>query len=140
MTDWKTDLGNFYQDLENKAAQTAQRKEQEKLAVINFFLNVVTPAFEELKRGFEQLGRRVETTVGSDTASIALYNGDALEYDMDLRTSGNHVYPVVPVNIIKGQAIGESIRFKKDFKEMTKDDLVQSFLNVYKNFISHHSG
>jgi hypothetical protein len=140
MTDWKTDLDEFYQSLENKATQTAQHQDQEKLAVHNFFSDIVAPAFDELKIGFEQLGRRVKTTIGPDSASIALYKGEGLEYDMDLRTTGNHVYPVIPINIIKGQSIGESIRFKKDFKEITKDDLIQSFLNVYKNFMSHHSG
>ncbi|HYG82510.1 MAG TPA: hypothetical protein VD861_19090 [Pyrinomonadaceae bacterium] len=140
MTDWTTELGEFYQSIENKTTQTAQREEQERLDVLSFFSNIVTPAFDELKRGFEQLGRRVETTIGTDSASIALYKGDALEYDLDLRTSQNRVIPVIPLNIIQGKSTGESVRFKKDFKKMTKEDLIQSFLNVYKNFISRHSG
>lgn len=140
MAEWQTDLAEFYQSLADKTTQRAQQLDQEKLAVQNFYANVVTPAFAELKTGFEQQGRRVEIKQGSESASIALYRGDTLEYDMDIRTKDNHVYPVVPLNISKGHSIGESISFKKDFKLMSKDDLIQGFLTVYKNFLSHHAG
>lgn len=139
MDDWKTEVSEFYKGLENKATRAAEQQNQELAAVHNFFSNIVAPAFAELKTGFEQLGRKVETSVASDSASISIFKEEKLEYELKIRTNGNRVYPVLPINVINAQSISTPGGFKKDFREMTKGYLVQSFLTAYKQFLSHHS-
>jgi len=77
MSDWESDLDEFFDREEQLEQAELERKAKEQQEVESFLSEVVVPAFERIKEFLGRYGREVEIASGNDKATLsASYEGE----------------------------------------------------------------
>jgi hypothetical protein len=146
MSDWKSDLDDFFQKKEVKNKTIEVQLEETKSKVINFFKEVVVHAFEELKTEMEKHQRDVKISSGTDSASIVVYiNGEKeFDYSIKVRVHPQRAIPY-PETRFRDRTDGKTYRAEgflrsgsQDYSinDISKDEIIKHFLTDYKNQVS----
>ena len=150
MNDWKKILASFLEKQEGGKGEKEEKRSQEKLRVEKFYATIVNPAFEELKSEFNKYGREVEVyTERRDFASIIVqFEGDEeLDYSIEVMLYPNLAFPR-PVIHYTEWASSRRLRAEGflrkgtqdyDISDITKEEIIENFLNEYKNISSEHN-
>jgi hypothetical protein len=150
MNDWKKILARFFQKQKEEKGEKEEKHGQERLRVEKFYATIVNPAFEELKSEFKKYGREVDVyTERRDFASIVVYfEGDEeLDYSLEVMLSPGLAFPR-PVIHYTEWASSRRLRVEcllrtgiqdYDISDITTDEIIEHFLNEYKNLTSEHN-
>ena len=150
MKDWKIILAGFFEKQKEKEGAQEEKRSLEKLRVEKFYASTVNPAFEELKAEFKKHGREVEVyTERRDFASIIVqFEGDEeLDYSIEVMLYPGLAFPR-PVIHYTEWASSRRLRAEGflrkgtqdyDISDITKEEIIEHFLNEYKNISSEHN-
>jgi hypothetical protein len=148
--DWKKILDSFFEKQKEEKGEKEVKRSQEKLRVEKFYAKIVNPAFEELKSEFKKHGREVEVyTERRDFASIIVdFEGEEeLDYSIEVILSPGLAFPR-PVIHYTEWASSRRLRAEGflrkgiqdyDISDITKKEIIEHFLNEYKNLSSEHN-
>ncbi len=146
MENWKKILANTLKKQKEGRREKEIKHSHEKLRVEKFYSTVVTPAFNELKSELKKYGREVEVyTERKDFASIivSFEAEEELDYSIEVMISPVHVFPR-PVIHYTEWASSRRLRVEGllrkgtqnyDISDITKEEIIEHFLNEYKNYI-----
>ena len=149
MKNWKKILASFFEEKEEEKGKKEKKQSHEKLRVEKFYSTIVNPAFEELKSELKKYGREVDVyTERTDFASIILqFEGDEeLDYSIEVMLYPGLAFPR-PVIHYTEWASSRRLRVEGifrigiqnyDISDITKDEIIEHFLNEYKNLSSEH--
>ncbi len=150
MENWKKILANFFEKQKEKKEEIEEKHSHEKLRVEKFYSTIVNPAFEELKSELKKHGREVEVyTERRDFASIIVqFEGEEeLDYSIEVMLFPGLAFPR-PVVHYTEWASSRRLRVEGllrkgiqdyDISDITKDEIIEHFLNEYKNLSSEQS-
>jgi hypothetical protein len=150
MKDWQKILASFIEKQKEERVGKEEKRGQERLRVEKFYATIVNPAFEELKSEFKKYGREVDVyTERRDFASIVVYfEGDEeLDYSLEVMLSPGLAFPR-PVIHYTEWASSRRLRVEcllrtgiqdYDISDITTDEIIEHFLNEYKNLTSEHN-
>jgi len=150
MEDWKKILASFLEKQKEEKGEKEEKRSHEKLRVEKFYATIVNPAFEELKSEFKKYGREVEVyTERRDFASIIVYfeGEEELDYSIEVMLSPGLAFPR-PVIHYTEWASSRRLRAEGflrkgiqdyDVSDITKEEIIEHFLNEYKNLSSEHN-
>jgi len=150
MKDWKKILASFFEKQKDEKEEKEVKDIHEKLRVEKFYSTIVNPAFEELKSELKKHGRKVEAyTERRDFASIIVQFEGAEELDYSIEVM---LYPglAFPRPVIHYTEWSSSRRLRTegllrkgiqdyDISDITIDEIIEHFLNEYKNLSSEHN-
>lgn len=134
MSEWKDELGEF---LKKKAAVSNDRERSD---VEIFIVNVVQPAFDELKQELEKHGRTASMRISPSSAQIAVqYCGaDEFTYRIQGRTFPERIVPYAEivckerkgVRLVKNESM---IRSGPDYsiQDIGSAEIIRHFLSQY---------
>jgi hypothetical protein len=150
MNDWKKILARFFQKQKEEKGNKENKRSHEKLRVEKFYSTIVNPAFRELKSELKKHGREVEVyTERRDFASIIVqFEGDEeLDYSIEVMLYPGLAFPR-PVIHYTEWASSRRLRVEGllrtgiqdyDISDITIDEIIEHFLNEYKNLTSEHN-
>ena len=150
MRDWKKILASFLEKQKEEKGEKEEKRSQEKSRVEKFYSTIVNPAFEELKSELRKYGREVEVyTERKDFASIIVqFEGDEeLDYSIEVMLYPGLAFPR-PVIHYTEWASSRRLRVEGllrtgiqdyDISDITIDEIIEHFLNQYKNLSSEHN-
>jgi hypothetical protein len=150
MKDWKKILASFFEKQKEEKGEKEKKRSKEKLRVEKFYATIVNPAFEELKSEFKKYGREVDIyTERRDFASIIVYfeGEEELDYLIEVMLYPGLAFPR-PVVHYTEWASSRRLRVEGllrtgiqdyDISDITKDEIIEHFLNEYKNLSSEHN-
>jgi hypothetical protein len=150
MKDWQKILAGFIEKQKEEKGEKEEKRSQEKLRVEKFYATIVNPAFEELKSEFKKYGRDVEVySERRDFASIIVYfeSEEELDYSIEVMLSPGLAFPR-PVIHYTEWASSRRLRAEGflrtgiqdyDISDVTKEEIIEHFLNEYKNLTSEHN-
>jgi hypothetical protein len=140
---WKEDLNNFFRKKTKKSQHESEKKTRiHKIEpiVAEFYSSTVEPAFNELKTELEKYGKTVKlyTRIAKEQ-SIEVYSNYNLElaYSViaDISPNSVHVYPKITFRDKKdGRRRETAGRFSRGISNITKEEVIQNFLNYYKRY------
>ena len=150
MKDWKKILASFFEKQKKEKGKREKKRSQEKLRVEEFYATIVNPAFEELKSELKKHGRIVEVyTERRDFASIIVQFESEEELDYSIVVM---LYPglAFPRPVIHYTEWASSRRLRAqgflrkgiqdyDISDITKEEIIEHFLNEYKNLSGEHN-
>ena len=149
MEDWEKRLANFLKKQKKGKVVRKERRSHEKLRVEKMYATIVNPAFEELKSEFKKYGREVEIyTERKDYSSIIVYfeGEEELDYSIEVMLFPGLAFPR-PVIHYTEWASSRRLRAEGflrkgiqdyDISDITKEEIIEHFLNEYKNISSEH--
>jgi hypothetical protein len=150
MKNWKKMLAGFFEKQKEEKWEKEEKHSREKLRVEKFYSTIVNPAFEELKSELKKHGREVEAyTERRDFASIIVqFEGEEeLDYSIEVMLYPGLAFPR-PVIHYTEWASSRRLRIEGllrtgiqdyDISDITKDEIIEHFLNEYKNLSSEHN-
>ena len=150
MKDWKKILASFFEKQKEEKGEKEKKSSLEKLRVEKFYTTIVSPAFKELKSEFKKHGREVEVyTERRDFASIIVHfeGEEELNYSIEVMLSPGLAFPR-PVIHYTEWASSRRLRAEGflrkgiqdyDISAFTKEEIIEHFLNEYKNLSSEHN-
>ncbi len=150
MKDWQKKLASFFEEQKEETGEKEKRRSQEKLRVEEFYSTIVNPAFEELKSELKKHGREVEVyTERRDFASIIVQfeSEEELDYSIEVMLYPGLAFPR-PVIHYTEWASSRRLRVEGllrtgiqdyDISDITIDEIIEHFLNQYKNLSSEHN-
>jgi len=150
MKDWKKILASFIEKQNEAKGEKEEKHSHEKLRVEKFYSTIVNPAFEELKSELKKHGREVDVyTERRDFASIIVqFEGEEeLDYSIEVMLYPGLAFPR-PVIHYTEWASSRRLRVEGllragiqdyDISDITRDEIIEHFLNEYKNFSSEHN-
>jgi len=150
MENWKKILANFFERQKESKKEKEIKHSHEKLRVEKFYSTIVNPAFEELKSELKKHGREVDVyTERRDFASIIVqFEGEEeLDYSIEVMLYPGLAFPR-PVIHYTEWASSRRLRVEGllragiqdyDISDITRDEIIEHFLNEYKNFSSEHN-
>ena len=150
MKDWKKILASFFEKQKVEKGEKQEKRSQEKLRVQEFYATIVNPAFEELKSELKKHGREVEVyTERRDFASIIVqFEGEEeLDYSIEVMLYPGLAFPR-PIIHYTEWASSRRLRVEGllrtgiqdyDISDITIDEIIEHFLNEYKNLTSEHN-
>jgi len=150
MKNWKNILANFFEKQKEEKEEKEVKHSHEKLRVEKFYSTIVNPAFEELKSELKKHGREVDVyTERRDFASIIVqFEGEEeLDYSIEVMLYPGLAFPR-PVIHYTEWASSRRLRIDGllrkgiqdyDISDITKEEIIEHFLNEYKNLSSEHS-
>jgi hypothetical protein len=150
MKDWKKILASFFEKQKEEKGEKEEKHSREKLRVEEFYATIVNPAFEELKSELKKHGREVDVyTQRRDFASIIVqFEGEEeLDYSIEVMLYPGLAFPR-PVIHYTEWASSRRLRVEGllrkgiqdyDISDITKDEIIEHFLNEYKNLSSEHN-
>jgi hypothetical protein len=150
MKNWKKNLANFFEKQKEEKEEKEKKHSHEKLRVEKFYSTIVNPAFEELKSEFKKYGREVDVyTERRDFASIIVYfeSEEELNYSIEVMLYPGLAFPR-PVIHYTEWASSRRLRVEGllrkgiqdyDISDITKEEIIEHFLNEYKNLSSGHN-
>ena len=150
MKDWEKRLASFFEKQIEGKEDKKEKRSQEKLRVEKMYAMIVNPAFEELKSEFKKHGREVEVyTERRDFSSIIVYfeGEEELDYSIEVMLFPGLAFPR-PVIHYTEWASSRRLRAEGflrkgiqnyDISDITKEEIIEHFLNEYKNFSSEHN-
>lgn len=149
MKNWKKILANFFEKQKVERKKKEEKQSHEKLRVEKFYSTIVNPAFEELKSELKKHGREVEVySERRDFASIIVqFEGEEeLDYSIEVMLYPGLAFPR-PVIHYTEWASSRRLRAEGllrkgiqdyDISDITKDEIIEHFLNEYKNLSGEH--
>ena len=147
MKDWKKILASFFEKQKKEKGEREEKRSREKLRVEEFYATIVNPALEELKSELKKHGREVDVyTQRRDFASIIVqFEGEEeLDYSIEVMLYPGLAFPR-PVVHYTEWASSRRLRVEGllrkgiqdyDISDITKDEIIEHFLNEYKNLSS----
>jgi hypothetical protein len=150
MKNWKKILASFFEKQKEEKEEKEKKHSHEKLRVEKFYSTIVNPAFKELKSELKKYGREVDVyTERRDFASIIVqFEGEEeLDYSIEVMLSPGLAFPR-PVIHYTEWASSRRLRTEGffrtgiqdyDISDITIDEIIEHFLNEYKNFSSEHN-
>jgi hypothetical protein len=144
MKNWKKMLADIFEKQKEEKEKKEKKHSQEKLRVEEFYSTIVNPAFEELKSELKKHGREVNVyTERRDFASIIVqFEGEEeLDYSIEVMLYPGLAFPR-PVIHYTEWASSRRLRVEGllrkgiqdyDIFDITKDEIIENFLNEYKN-------
>jgi hypothetical protein len=150
MKNWKEILANFFEKQKEEKEEKEEKHSREKLRVEKFYSTIVNPAFEELKSELKKHGREVDVyTERRDFASIIVqFEGEEeLDYSIEVMLYPGLAFPR-PVIHYTEWASSRRLRIEGllrrgiqdyDISDITKDEIIEHFLNEYKNLSGEHN-
>jgi len=150
MKDWKKILASFFEKQKEEKGEKEEKRSQEKLRIEEFYATIVNPAFEELNSEFKKHGREVDVyTERRDFASIIVqFEGEEeLNYSIEVMLYPGLAFPR-PVIHYTEWASSRRLRVEGllragiqdyDISDVTIDEIIEHFLNEYKNLSSEHN-
>jgi hypothetical protein len=144
MKNWKKMLAGIFEKQKEEKEKKEKKHSQEKLRVEEFYSTIVNPAFEELKSELKKYGREVNVyTERRDFASIIVqFEGEEeLDYSIEVMLYPGLAFPR-PVIHYTEWASSRRLRVEGllrkgiqdyDIFDITKDEIIENFLNEYKN-------
>jgi len=147
---WKKILANFFEKQKEEKKDKEVKHSHEKLRVEKFYSTIVNPAFEELRSELKKYGREVDVyTERRDFASIIVqFEGEEeLDYSIEVMLYPNLAFPR-PVIHYTEWASSRRLRVEGllrtgiqdyDISDITKEEIIEHFLNAYKNLSSEHN-
>lgn len=150
MKNWKKILANFFEKQKEEKEEKQEKHSHEKLRVEKFYSTIVNPAFKELKSELKKHGREVEVyTERRDFASIIVqFEGEEeLDYSIEVILYPGLAFPR-PVIHYTEWASSRRLRVEGilrtgiqnyDISDITKDEIIEHFLNEYRNLSSEHN-
>jgi len=150
LKDWKKILASFFEKQKEEKGEKEKKSSLEKLRVEKFYTTIVSPAFKELKSEFKKHGREVEVyTERRDFASIIVHfeGEEELNYSIEVMLSPGLAFPR-PVIHYTEWASSRRLRAEGflrkgiqdyDISAFTKEEIIEHFLNEYKNLSSEHN-
>jgi len=149
MKNWKKMLAGIFEKQKEEKETKEIKHSQEKLRVEEFYSTIVNPAFEELKSELKKHGREVNVyTERRDFASIIVqFEGEEeLDYSIEVMLYPGLAFPR-PVIHYTEWASSRRLRVEGllrtgiqdyDISDITKDEIIEHFINEYKNLSSEH--
>jgi hypothetical protein len=140
---WKEDLNNFFKKKTKESQHESEKRartRQKELIVAEFYSSTVEPAFNELKTELEKYGKTVKLyTRNVREQAIEVYSNYNLELAysvaVDISPNGIHVYSKITSRDKKdGRRRNTAGRFSHGISNITKDEVIQNFLNYYKRY------
>lgn len=134
MSDWKSELGSFFEK------KRRVQEDRQRSAVENFIRDVVTPAFQEIKREMERHGRTVSIRMSASSAQLIVqHNGaDELTYRVQGRNFPERIVPIAEiickerkgVRLVKNEVM---FRTGQDYTidDIPMEEVIQHFLTNY---------
>ena len=147
---WKKKLANFFEKQKEEKEGKEEKHSHEKSRVEKFYSTIVKPAFEELKSELKKHGRAVEVyTERRDFASIIVQfeSEEELDYSIEVMLYPGLAFPR-PVIHYTEWASSRRLRVEGllrtgiqdyDISDITIDEIIEHFLNEYKNLSSEHN-
>jgi hypothetical protein len=146
MENWKKILANFFKRQKESKEEKEIKHSHEKLRVEKFYSTIVNPAFEELKSELKRYGRDVEVyTERRDFASIIVnFEGEEeLDYSIEVMISPVRIFPRPVIHYtewassrrLRAEGLLRKGRQDYDISEVSKEEIIEHFLNEYKNYI-----
>ena len=147
---WKKNLANFFKKQKEEKEEKEEKHSHEKSRVEKFYSTIVKPAFEELKSELKKHGRAVEVyTERRDFASIIVQfeSEEELDYSIEVMLYPGLAFPR-PVIHYTEWASSRRLRVEGllrtgiqdyDISDITIDEIIEHFLNEYKNLTSEHN-
>jgi len=146
MKNWKKNLASFFETQKESKREKEIKHHHEKLRVEEFYSKIVNPAFEELKSELKRHGRDVEVyTERKDFASIIVnFEGaEELDYSIEVMISPVYVFPRPVIHYtewassrrLRVEGLLRKGRQDYDISDVTKEEIIEHFLNEYKNYI-----
>lgn len=135
--DWKKELRDFL----SHSGTSAARKQEERRRIKGFIADVVVPAFEEVAKELQALGRDVEVEFGDRVASIIVVHEGEEEIHYEVRARAyrkrDFAFPAIPLFDAEGQtyraeAYVGSRELHHDVTDFSREDLIRSFLDQYE--------
>lgn len=150
MKNWKKMLASFFEIQKEEKEKKEKKHSHEKLRVEEFYSTIVNNAFEELKSELKKHGREVDVyTERRDFASIIVQFEGEEEFDYSIEVM---LYPglAFPRPVIHYTEWASSRRLRVegllrkgiqdyDISDITKDEIIEHFLNEYKNLSREHN-
>jgi hypothetical protein len=142
MTDWKSDLGDFLNNREQRLKDNEEKLERVNAEVKEFYSKIVIPAFEELEKELQKHKR--ETRICS-TSIIVTYRGEQeIEYEIKV-IAHPHTASVSRIAHFRAEdgtmytSEGPLPSGSKNYPitNITKDDVITDFLSNYKDHLRH---
>ncbi len=149
MKNWKKNLANFFEKQKEEKEEKEKKHSHEKLRVEKFYTTIVNPALEELKSELKKHGREVDVyTERRDFASIIVQfeSEEELDYSIEVMLYPGLAFPR-PVIHYTEWASSRRLRVESllrkgiqnyDISDITKNEIIEHFLNEYKNLSSEH--
>ncbi|GAH45528.1 unnamed protein product, partial [marine sediment metagenome] len=142
MKDWKKDLSDIFNKIEEEKQDKEKRIKEKKSEVESFYLLKVTLAFEELKTELEKHGRRVEVYSTEEYASITVeFKGiEECSYAIKVRVSPDRAFPYREhryTNKKDGKVYESTHGFIRggsqgyNISDISKEEIRQDFLFLY---------
>ena len=150
MKNWKKKLANFFEKQKEEKEEKKEKHSKEKLRVEKFYSTIVNPAFKELKSELKKHGREAEVyTERRDFASIIVQfeSEEELDYSIEVQLYPGLAFPR-PVIHYTEWASSRRLRVEGllrtgiqdyDISDITIDEIIEHFLNEYKNLSSEHN-
>jgi len=145
MSDWKSDLANSFKKKGENKKSDEEKLKITKEEVVKFFLQIVIPAFRELKTELEKYGRDVRITNSSESSMIEVHYEGQMEIDYSIKVRifpGRAIpYPETRFNeksdmkTYRAEGTLRSGSQDYDISQITKDEIIQKFLTDYKQEI-----
>jgi len=135
MTDWRNDLGRFFEQTE-KTHQESKESE-----ISRFLTGVAVPAFEEISEELKRYGRDVSIRNSATAATISVHHAgdEEMTYRIQGRTFPNGVLPYAEIRFrerkgLKLITVESMIRpgppnYRLD--EVTRAEVIRDFLSNY---------
>jgi len=146
MKNWKKNLAGFFEKQKESKREKEIKHSHEKVRVEEFYSKIVNPAFEELRSELKRHGRDVEVyTERKDFASIIVnFEGaEELDYSIEVMISPVHVFPRPVIHYtewassrrLRVEGLLRKGRQDYDISDIKKEEIIEHFLNEYKNYI-----
>jgi hypothetical protein len=139
MTDWKSDLSDFF-DKQGQKAQTEAERQKETQSDVKEYLSIeVMPALEELRSELEKHGRQISVHEGAESAGITVGFQGNEEFQFSVKAQGSRVYPETR---FRERTNGKMYRAEGSFRggatiyDVKKDEIIKYFLEDYQRHTS----
>ena len=139
MSDWESDLDEFFDRKEQLEQAELERKDIERQEVESFLSEIVVPAFERIKEFLGQYGREVEISSVNEQATLsASYEG---EPEIVYRIRANMPQPTVRYAYVS-KATGEAMKASDVLTtaegevpagKITQEVIIKHFIRKYKS-------
>jgi hypothetical protein len=144
VADWQGELASFFQDKEQKKIETDQELHETCVKVVDFYRDVVVPAFEDVKSELEKYGRDIRISSGSDSASISVSHCGEVEfqYTLKVRVSPNGAIPY-PETHFRNHSDGKSYKSQGCLRSGVQDYTVTTItkkeiiLHLVADYMNH---
>ncbi|HKZ00703.1 MAG TPA: hypothetical protein VJ180_00590 [Pyrinomonadaceae bacterium] len=142
MSDWKSNLSDFFDKQEKKAQADTEKQKETQSEAEKYLATEVAPAFDELKSELEKHGRHVSIHTGADSAGILVDFEGREEFQLTVKTRGSVVYPETRFRektdgkMYRSEAMFHGSSAKSNVFNVKKDDIIAHFLEDYQRRIS----